>query len=75
MIETYQRIDVHTMALVREFAEHHGCSVEVALKFLLKTGRYPQKAGEDDEAYAARLDDLPDPVIVEYRSFEPANDV
>jgi hypothetical protein len=74
MIETHQRIDIHTMALVREFAEHHGCSVEVALKLLLKTGRYPQKASEDDEADAARLDDLPDPVMVEYRSYEPAND-
>lgn len=74
MIDTYQRIDAETMALVRSFAKQFGCSDEVALKFLLKTGRYPQGADEDDEAYAARLEKLPDPYITAYRSSEAAND-
>ena len=74
MIESYQRIDDETMAFLRAFAEQFGCSVETALKFLLKTGRYPQEAGEDDEAYAARLESLPDPYISAYRAFEVAND-
>jgi hypothetical protein len=74
MIETYQRIDEQTMSLVQEFAHQHGCSDAVALKYLLKIGRYPQEADEDDEAYAARLERLPDPYISAYRAFEPAND-
>ena len=74
MIESYQRIDDQTMWLVQQFAEQFGCSGEGALKFLLKTGRYPQEPGEDDEAYAARLERLPDPYISAYRLFEPAND-
>lgn len=74
MIESYQRIDEPTMALVRQFAEQFGCSVEVALKFLLKTGRHHQAPGEDDEAYAARLERLPDPRVAEYCAFEAAND-
>lgn len=73
MIESYRRIDDKTSALVRSFAQHFGCSFEVALKFLLKTGRHPQEAGEDDEAYAARLESLPDPVIVKYRTVRAAN--
>ena len=75
MIETYQPIDVHTMPLVREFAQQYGCSDEVALKFLIKVGRYPQEADEDDEAYAARLERLPDPDVVAHRALEAANDV
>ena len=51
------------MSLVQEFAHQYGCSDEIALKYLLKIGRYPQEAGEDDEAYAARLERLPDPYI------------
>jgi hypothetical protein len=75
MIDTYQRIDDQTMSLVREFAQNYGCSDEVALKFLLKIGKYPQEAAEDDEAYAARLDSLPDPDVFPYRGFEVANDL
>lgn len=74
MIESYQRIDDETMALVRLFAKRFGCSTETALKFLLKTGRYPQEPGEDDEAYAARVQSLPEPVVGEYRAFDAAND-
>jgi hypothetical protein len=48
---------------------------EVALKFLLKIGKYPQGAGEDDEAYAARLERAPDPDVMAYRGFEAANDL
>jgi hypothetical protein len=73
MIESYQRIDENTMAQVRAFAEQFGCSVETALKFLLKTGRYPQQVGENDEAYAARLDSLPDPDVTRCPPFEPAS--
>lgn len=51
MIETFQRIDDHTMSHVREFGRQYGCSDEVALKFLLKVGKYQQEAEEDDEAY------------------------
>ena len=75
MIETYRPIDVHTMALVREFAQRFGCSDQVALKFLLKVGRYPQEADEDDEAYAARLERLPNPDVVAHRALEAANDL
>jgi hypothetical protein len=75
MIETYQRIDENTMSIVRDFAERYGCSDEIALKFLLKIGKYPQAADEDDEAYAARLEGLPDPDLVAHRGFEAANDV
>jgi hypothetical protein len=75
MIESYRRIDEQTMALVREFAQQFGCSDEVALKYLLKTGRYPQETGEDDEAYAARLEGLPDPDVMAHRGLEAANDV
>jgi hypothetical protein len=75
LIETYQRIDAETMALVRSFAKQFGCSIEVALKFLLKTGRYPQEDGEDDEAYAARLESLPDPDVRAYRGLQAANDL
>lgn len=74
MIGSYKRIDDETMAQVRSLAKQFGCSVETALKFLLKTGRYPQEAGEDDEAYAARLESLPDPDVAEYRTFRAAND-
>jgi hypothetical protein len=74
MIESYQRIDDETMSLVREFARNYGCTDEVALKFLLKIGKYPQEAGEDDDAYAARLDRLPDPDVVAHRGFKVAND-
>ncbi|QRM35765.1 hypothetical protein [Microvirga sp. VF16] len=75
MIETFQRIDEQTMSLVRGFARQYGCSNEVALRFLLKIGKYPQEADEDDEAYAARLDRLPDPDVKVYRGFQAANDV
>jgi hypothetical protein len=75
MIETFQRIDDQTMSLVREFAQQYGCSNEVALKFLLKIGKYPQGADEDDEAYAARLDGLPDPDVKVYRGLRAANDL
>jgi len=74
MIETFKHIDDQTMGLVREFARQYGCSDEVALKFLLKAGKYPQGTDEDDETYAARLDRLPDPEFVAYRGFEAAND-
>lgn len=73
MIVTYQWLDEQTMSLVQEFARQYGCSDEFALKYLLKIGRYPQEAGEDDEAYAARLERLPDPYLLAYRAFEPAN--
>jgi hypothetical protein len=53
MIEIYRHVDDQTMSLVREFARQHGCSNEVALKFLLKVGKYPQEADEDGETYAA----------------------
>jgi hypothetical protein len=75
MIETFKRIDDHTMSVVREFAQQHGCSDEVALKFLLKIGNYPQGADEGDEAYAARLDALPDPDVKVYRGLQAANDL
>jgi hypothetical protein len=75
MIETFQRIDEQTMFLVREFAQQYGCSNEVALKFLLKIGKYPQEADEEDDDYAARLQRLPDPDIAVYRRVEAANDV
>ncbi len=75
MIGTYQPIDVHTMSLVREFAQQYGCSDEVALKYLLKVGRYHQEIDEYDEAYAARLERLPDPDVVAHRALEAANDV
>lgn len=74
MIETFRRIDEQIMILVRDFAEQYGCSDEAALKFLLKVGRYPQEAGEDDEAYAARLEALPDPDVKVYRGLQAAND-
>jgi hypothetical protein len=74
MIETYQRIDDQMMALVRDFAQQYRCSHEVALKFLLKIGKYPQESDEDDEAYAARLDNLPDPDVKVYRGIKAAND-
>jgi hypothetical protein len=74
MIEGFRRIDDQTMALVREFAQQYGCSNEVALKFLLKIGKYPQEDGEDDEAYAERLDRLPDPDVKVYRGLRAAND-
>jgi hypothetical protein len=47
----------------------------VALKFLLKIGKHPQEADEDDEAYAARLDRLPDPDVKVYRGLQAANDL
>jgi hypothetical protein len=75
MIETFKRIDDETMAMVREFGRQYGCSDEVALKFLLKIGKYPQAADEDDEAYAARLDALPDPDVKVYRGLRAANDL
>jgi hypothetical protein len=75
MIESFQRIDDQTMSLVREFAQQYGCSNEVALKFLLKIGKHPQGADEDDEAYAARLDGLPDPDVKVYRGIKAANDL
>ena len=74
MIETYQRIDKQTMSLVREFAQQYGCSDQVALKFLLKIGRHPQQPNEDDEAYAARLEQLPDPEVIARQRFDGAND-
>jgi hypothetical protein len=74
MIETFQRIDEQTMSLVREFGRQYGCSDEVALKFLLKIGKHPQRIDEDDEAYAARLDGLPDPDVKVYRGLRAAND-
>jgi hypothetical protein len=75
MIETFQRIDEQTMSLVQEFGRQYGCSDEVALKFLLKIGKHPQGADEDDEAYTARLDALPDPDVKIYRDIQAANDV
>jgi hypothetical protein len=75
MIELFHRIDGSTMALVREFAQRFGCSDEVALKFLLKVGRYPQGIEEEDEAYAARLERLPDPDVVPYLDTQAANDL
>jgi hypothetical protein len=75
MIDTYRRIDEPTMSLVREFARNYGCSDEVALRFLLKTGKYPQEPAEDDDAYAARLDSLPDPDVKVYRGIRAANDL
>jgi hypothetical protein len=75
MIETYQRIDGQTMSLVREFAQQYKCSDEVALKFLLKVGKFSQEANEGDEAYAARLEALPDPDVKVCRSLQVANDV
>ena len=75
MVETSQRIDEQTMSLVQEFAHQHGCSNEVALQFLLKIGKHPQGANEDDEAYAARLDALPDPDVKVYRGLRAANDL
>jgi hypothetical protein len=55
--------------------DQYGCSSEVALKFLLKIRKYPQGANEDDEAYAARPDGLPDPDVKIYRGIQVANDV
>ena len=75
MIEGFRHIDDQTMSLVRDFARQYGCSDEVALKFLLKVGKYPQGSNEDDETYAARLDRLPDPEVVAYRSLQAANDL
>ncbi|MGF9764311.1 hypothetical protein AAII07_55345 [Microvirga sp. 0TCS3.31] len=75
MIETYQRINEHTMSFVRAFAQQYGCSDEVALKFLLKVGQYPQETDEDDEAYAVRLEPLPDPDVVAHRALEASNDL
>jgi hypothetical protein len=75
MVELFQRIDGQTMALVQEFAQQFGCSDEIALQFLLKVGRYPQEAEEDDEAYAARLERLPDPDVMTYRDTQAANDL
>jgi hypothetical protein len=75
MIETYRPINVHTISVVREFAQQYGCSDQVALKFLLKVGRYPQEADEDNEAYAAPLERLPDPDVVAHRAHETANDL
>jgi hypothetical protein len=75
MIEGYRRIDSRTMGLVREFARQYGCSDEVALIHLLKVGKYPQETGEDDEAYAARLDRLSDPEVMTYGGIRAANDV
>jgi len=74
VIETFKRIDDQTMSLVREFARQYECCDEVALKYLLKIGKYPQGACEDDEAYAVRLESMPDPDVVAYRGFEAAND-
>ncbi|WP_114944810.1 hypothetical protein [Microvirga calopogonii] len=74
MIERFQRIDDQTMGLVGEFARQYRCSDEVALKYLLKIGKYPQEPGEDEEAYVARLDRLPDPDVVVYWGFAAAND-
>ncbi|ANY82711.1 hypothetical protein BB934_31120 (plasmid) [Microvirga ossetica] len=75
MIESFTRIDDQTMSLVRQFAQQYGCSSEVALKFLLKVGKYPQRIGEDDETYAARLERMPDPQVVACRGFQAANDL
>ena len=75
MIESFTRIDDQTMSLVRQFAQQYGCSHEVALKFLLKVGKYPQGSSEDDEAYAARLERMPDPEVVACRGFQSANDL
>ena len=75
MINGYLRIDEHTMSLVQTFAQQFGCSDEVALKFLLKLGKYPQESNEDDEAYAARLEQLPDPDVVVDRGISAANDL
>jgi hypothetical protein len=75
MIETFQRIDDHTMSMVRAFAQQYGCSNEVALQFLLKIGKYPQEDDEGDEAYAARIDALPDPDVMLYRGLQAANDL
>jgi hypothetical protein len=63
------------MSLVREIADQYGCSEEVALKYLLKVGKYPQEADENDEAYAARLDGLPDPDVVVSQTPQAANDL
>jgi hypothetical protein len=52
LIENFTRIDTRTTFVVRQFAQQYGCSHEVALKFLLKVGKYPQGISEDDEAYA-----------------------
>lgn len=75
MIEQYLRIDDVTMSLVREFARAVGCSEQVALKYLLKAGRYPQEIGEDDESYVSRLERLPDPDVVVLQGSQAANDV
>jgi hypothetical protein len=56
LIKSYRRIDAETVALVGSVAKQLGCSIETALKFLLKIGRCPQEHGEGDEAYAARLE-------------------
>lgn len=74
MTDVLQRIDKDTLALIQSFSEQFGCSFDVALQFLLKTGRNPQEPGEDDESYAARIQSLPDPLILDYRAFAPAND-
>ena len=75
MIESFTRIDDQTMSLVRQFARSTDAHDEVALKFLLKVGKYPQGSSEDDEAYAARLERMPDPEVVAYRGFQAANDL
>ena len=75
MIIGYLRIDEHTMSLVRAFAQQIGCADEVALKFLLKLGKYPQESNEDNEAYAARLEQLPDPDVVVDQGIPAANNL
>jgi hypothetical protein len=45
------------------------------LKFLLQIGKYSQGANEDDEVYAARLEQLPDPDGVTCRGILAANDL
>jgi len=75
MIEGFQRIDDQTMGLVRDFAHQCGCSDEVALKYLLKVGKHPQRADENDDAYAARLEMLPDPEVLVSRGVQAANDL
>jgi len=68
-------VDDQTMSLVRCFADQYGCSDGVALRFLLKIGKYLQGVDENDETYAARLDALPDPNVVLHWVLRAANDV
>ncbi|ANY83004.1 hypothetical protein BB934_32850 (plasmid) [Microvirga ossetica] len=75
MIKGYPPIDAQTMGLVREFIRQYGCPDEVALKYLLKVGKYPQKANEDDKAYAARLDRLSGSNVVVAWGLRAANDL